>query len=175
MASLRLKVQYGEENGANSHYHEKNNATLKFVYVLECPSNKTIEDLLRLLEKYLRQEFCWNHLQLVQLMTNDRFLLGKSDLCTSVLKDNDHLICIDMATFARNNYQSLDLDNLWLELKEHDATDNMEKYIQVGLTDRSKLFIRMHGGGEMYALYLFTIYDLLKIAHEKRRGDLILI
>lgn len=170
MAALRLKIQLGEEQQSH-HHHDDAEGPLKFIYFCEQASTKTIEDLLRALEKYIRREFSSKFLQLVQLMTNDGFLLSKSDLCANVLKDHDHLICIDMARFARENYQRLDTDHLWLEMKDHDASDNTEKYLQVGLNDRKNLFLRMRGAEPIYALYFFSIHDLTQIAREKRRGN----
>ena len=173
MASLRLKVQFGEDVERSPRHYQRDNSppALRFVYVCDQPSTKTIEDLQRSLQSYICQQFSWNQLQLVQLTTNDRFLLCKSDRCSDVLKDNDHLICIAMEQFARENSASLDLDNLWLELKQHDDSDNTEKYLQVGLNDRSKLFVRMCGAGDVFALYLFSIHELLQIARDKRRGN----
>lgn len=175
MASLRLKIQIGEDESQTQHrYHRDDSiSALKFVYVCDLTTTKTIEDLEKSLEKFICQHFSWKHFQLVQLITNDHFLLCKSDRCCDVLKDNDHLICIEMGHFAREYASSIDSDNVWLELKDHDDSDNTEKYLQVGLMNLSKLFIRMRGADNIYALYLFSIHDLSKIAREKRQGNLI--
>ena len=76
-----------------------------------------------------------------------------------------------MLTFIRESYSSLDLDDLWLNMDQHDASDDEEKYIRIGLSHTSKLFIRMHGQGTMDALYLFSFDELTSIASEKRRGN----
>jgi len=164
---MRIKVQLGENTGNNN----QNAVTMvKFVYVVDSPSNKTIDELIRILQKYINEQFLNNNTQIVQLKTNDGFILSKSDLCSLVLKDNDHIICTDMKTFAEENYSTIDFNNLWLELKQHDASDNQEKLIQIGLNTSSKLFIRMRGNPYMYGLYMFNIFELITIANEKRRG-----
>src|SRR4051794_36404154 len=128
---LRIKVQLGELNENNR--YDNSNAMLKFVYVLESSSHKTIDEFIRILQKYINQQFLNDNTQIVQLTTNDGFILSKSDLCSNVLKDNDHIICIDMKRFAQENSSTIDFENLWLEIKQHDASDNGEKYIQIGL------------------------------------------
>ena len=104
-------------------------------------------------------------------MTDDGYILSNDDLCSNVLKDNDHIICFDMENFVEENYSTLDFENLWCEIKQHDASDNHEKYIQIGLNNFGKLFIRMHGTSNIYGLYMFNIFELIKIANEKRQGN----
>jgi len=167
-SSIRIKVQLGEQTGNN--YDQNSKLILKFVYVIESPSQKTIDELIRILQNYINQQFLNNNTQIVQLTTNDGFILSKSDLCSIVLKDNDHIICIDMKTFVQENYSTIDFNHLWLELKQHDASDNQEKFIQIGLNTFLKLFIRIRANSNMYGIYIFNVFELIKIANEKRRG-----
>jgi len=165
---MRIKVQLGEETG-NNHY-QNSNSLVKFVYVIDSPSHKTINELIQILQKYINQQYINNNTQIVQLKTNDGFILSKSDLCSAVLKDNDHIICIDMPKFVEEIYSTLDLKNLWLALSQHDASDNQDKYIQIGLTNFSKLFIRAAANSKNYGIYVFNVFELTKIANEKQRG-----
>jgi hypothetical protein len=170
MSSIRLKVQLGDET--NDNHHQKIKSLLRFVYVLESPSNKTIDELIRTLQKYINQQFLNNNTQIVQLETFDGFILSKNDTCSSVLKDNDHIICIDMEKFALEISSTIDFDNLWLDLTQHDASDNEEKCIQIGLNHYSKLFVRMSGTTHVYGIYVFTVNELITIASEKRKSIL---
>jgi hypothetical protein len=167
-SALRIKVQLGEETRNN--HHENSNPILKFLYVIDSPSQKTIDELIKILQKYINQQFLNNNTQLVQLTTNDGFLLSKSDLCSHVLKDNDHILCIDMKKFTRENYSTIDFNNLWLDLKQHDASDNIEKCIQIGLNQFSKLFLRLYANSRMFGIYIFSVFELIAIASEKQRG-----
>ena len=159
MSSLRLKIQLGDAQ-----------QSLKFVYVLDSPSSRTVAELIRSLEEHIRRQFCRPHLRLVRLTTHDGYLLSSTDRCHSVLKDNDCLLCIDMGKFSREVNPSLDEDNLWLDMKQHDASDDEEKYLQVGLTHTGLLFLRIKGSRAIYAIYLFSIHELLDIAKDKQRG-----
>lgn len=165
MSSLRIKVQFGNDSKNDFPFDN-----IKFVYVIESPSQKTIHELIRMLQKYIREEFNDNT-QIVQLKTHDGFLLSKSALCSTVLRDNEHIMCIDMQTFTEENIATIDFDNLWFELKQHDASDNEEKAIQIGLNNFSKLFIRMYSAVNNQGLYIFTINELINIANEKRQGN----
>jgi hypothetical protein len=75
-----------------------------------------------------------------------------------------------MKTFVQENYSTIDFTHLWLEFKQHDASDNQEKSIQIGLNTFSKLFIRILANSNMYGIYIFNVFELIKIASEKRRG-----
>jgi hypothetical protein len=103
-------------------------------------------------------------------MTFDGFILSKSDLCSNVFTDNDHIICIDMKSFIGTYYEQFKEQKIWLELKQHDASDNKEKSIRIGLNNISELFIHMSGATNVYGLYIFGIYDLITIASEKRKS-----
>jgi hypothetical protein len=169
MSSIRIKVQLGDENAKN--YYEKTNQFRKFVYFIDSPSSKTIDELIRILQEYIIKQFSCIKTQIVELMTDDGYILSKSDACSNVIKDNDRIICIDMRKFIEKNQSTLDIKNLWLDLKQHDASDNQEKCIRIGLTSFSELFIRMYGASSGSGLYIFGIYELITIASEKRRGN----
>ena len=169
MSTLRLKVQLGTENS----YGDSQGTVpmLKFVYLLEPPLSVSVNELIQRLKVYITKQFGVRNVKIVHLTTNDGFLLSNSDACAGVFRDYDHILCIDMLTFIQESYSSLDLDDLWLNMDQHDASDDEEKYIRIGLSHTSKLFIRMHGQGTMDALYLFSFDELTSIASEKRRGN----
>ncbi|CAF3821254.1 unnamed protein product [Rotaria magnacalcarata] len=170
MSSLRIKVQLGNES--SNDYRQRSNIILKFVYVIESTSHITINELIQTLQKYINKHF-YKNTQIVQLTTHDGFVLSNSDICSVVLKDNEHIICIDMGTFTNQIYATIDFDNLWFELKRHDASDNQEKCIQIGLNSFYKLFIRLYGTGTINGIYMFNIFELVTIADEKRKDNLI--
>jgi len=165
---IRIKVQLSEV--IRNDRQQNSTPVLKFVYIVDSPSQKTIAELAQLLQKYMNEQFLNNNTQIIQLTTSDGFILPKSDRCSMVLKDNDHIICIDMPKFVEEIYSTLDLKNLWLALSQHDASDNQDKYIQIGLTTFSKLFIRAAANSKNYGIYVFNLFELTTIANEKRRG-----
>lgn len=167
-SSIRIKVQLGED--VENNYSRNTIPVIKFIYIIDSPSNKTIDVLIRNLQQYINEQFLNNNTQIVQLTTYDGFILPKTDLCSVVLKDNDHILCIDMKKFVEENTSTIDFDNLWLEFKQHDASDDREKSIQIGLNTYSKLFIRMYGNLNLYGLYIFSIFELIKIASAKRQS-----
>ncbi|CAF0783264.1 unnamed protein product [Rotaria sp. Silwood1] len=171
MSSIRIKVQLGDNKSSNRSYRKTLPSSLKFVYVLNSTSTKTINELRHLLEKYVIRQFSYSNIQIVQLMTDDGYFLSNDDICSDVLEDNDRIICVDMEKFVEENYSTLDLENLWCEIKQHDASDNLEKYIQIGLNNFGKLFIRIHGTSTMYGLYMFNIFELIQIANEKKQQN----
>jgi hypothetical protein len=171
MSSIRLKVQLDDNKSNNNSYRKATPSSLKFIYVLDSPALKTIAELKHLLENYITFEFSNKNVQIVQLMTDDGYILSNYDTCSNVFKDNDRIICLDMDKFIQDNYSTLDLENLWCEIKQHDLTDDYEKYIQIGLNNHGKLFIRIHGASNIYGLYMFSIFELLKIANEKRTSN----
>jgi hypothetical protein len=174
MSSIRLKVQLPDHQSTNNSYRKTPVLPLKFVYVLDSPSTKTIDDLLHLLEEYIIRQFSKTNVKIVRLMTDDGYFFSNDDICSNVLEDNDRISCYDMDNFIQENYSTLDLENLWCEIKQHDTSDNQEKYIQIGLNNLGKLFIRIHGTSNIYGLYMFNIFQLIKIAHEKSQSkDLI--
>ncbi|CAF1558284.1 unnamed protein product, partial [Rotaria sordida] len=174
MSSIRIKVQLGDNKSNNKSYRKTLPSLIKFIYVLNSSSTKTINQLKHLLENYIIREFSYNNVQIVQLMTDDGYFLSNNDICSDVLEDNDRIICVDMEKFIEENYMTLDLENLWCEIKQHDASDNLEKYIKVGLNNCGKLFIRIYGTSTMYGLYMFNIFELIQIANEKKQQNSII-
>ena len=167
-SSIRIKVQVGTEN--EEQVYQNYSSVLKFIFVVESPSHKTIDELVRILQKHINENFLNHPIELVQLTTVDGFLLSKWNKCSDVLKDNDHILCIDMQTFSRKINSTIDWDNLWLKVLQHDASDNLEKSIQIGLDSFSKLFISFFAGEDAFRIYVFSVMELMTIASEKRRG-----
>jgi Rad3-related DNA helicase len=169
LSSIRIKVQVGEDK-TSPIPNQKTNVFRKFVYVIDSPSNQTIDDLIRNLQEYISQKFSFTKTQIVDLKTADGYLLSKSDKCSNVLKDDDHILCVDMQKFIEE-YSSKFKDAItWLEIRQHDASNNREKFIRIGLNNFSELFVRMHGIVGVSALHVFGIHELMKIAKEKRKG-----
>lgn len=168
MSSIRIKVQVGDNE---TDYARKEKYPLrKFIYSIDSPSHKTINELIRILEEYIVQKFSYIDMKIVQLMTDDGFILYKSDLCSNVLKDNDQIICVNMKKFIQEYYKKFQENLTWLELKQHDASDNREKLIRIGINNVSELFIRMQGSSTIISLYIFGIYELITIANEKQQS-----
>ncbi|CAM2715399.1 unnamed protein product [Rotaria socialis] len=173
MASIRLKVQVGDSKSNNNSYRQSvpPPPPLKFVFHFVISPSNTIADLIYLLERHITEKYSYKNVKIIQLMTDDGYLLSNDDSCLGLLKDNDRLICYDMNKFIEDNYLTLDLENLWLEIKQHDASDNFEKSIQVGLNNLGKLFIRIYGTSTIRGLYMFSIYELIKIANRKEQNN----
>lgn len=170
MSFIRLKVQLNNKS-SNDSYRKTQVIPIKFVYVLDSPSKITVNDLIRLLEKYIIQQYGLKDIQIVRLITVDGYFLSNDDLCSVVLSDNDGIVCYNMENFIDENYSTLDLKNLWGEIKQYDASDDTEKYIEIGLTNVGKLFIKMHGEYKRDGLYVFSVYQLIKIANEKSQSN----
>jgi hypothetical protein len=77
-----------------------------------------------------------------------------------------------MRAFAQEIYSTIDFNNLWCEIKQHDASDNQEKFIQIGLNNFSisKVFIQLRANPNAYGIYGFNIFELISIASEKQHG-----
>jgi len=170
LSSIRIKVQVGEDKPSTIP-NQKTNAFRKFVYVIDSPSNQTIDDLIRNIQEYISQKFSFTKTQIVDLKTDDGYLLSKSDKCSNVLKDNDHILCVDMQKFIDEYYSKFKDATTWLEIRQHDASNNREKFIRIGLNNFSELFVRLYGVVGGSALHVFGIHELMKIANEKRKGN----
>ncbi|CAF1530009.1 unnamed protein product, partial [Adineta steineri] len=168
MSSLRLKVQFGENLSSNR--DERTATVLKFIYAVEQPTATTIDDLTRALQKYINQQLSTYNTQIVQLTTADGFVLPKFNSCSSVLNNNDYLICIDTKKCASDTYLLINFSKAWLEMKQHDASDDYEKCIQIGLNNILKLYIRLFGTATAFGLWVFDTSELIQIATEKRKG-----
>ncbi|CAF0817586.1 unnamed protein product [Adineta steineri] len=169
MQQLRIKVQLGDgkkERPGRSLLH-------KFIYVIDLLSTKTIGELLQILQEHIVKEFSYSNIQIVQLTTEDGFILRESDLCSAALKDNDHIICVDMKKFVDTYRQFFSDATVWLEREEYDATNKAERMIRIGLNSISQLFIRLFGTYEVNSIYTFGIYQLMEIANAKRENKLI--
>ncbi|CAF0923787.1 unnamed protein product [Adineta steineri] len=171
MSSLRLKVQFGEN--LSSSRDERTATVLKFIYAVEQPTTTTIDDLTRALQKYINQQLSTYNTQIVQLTTADGFVLPKFNSCSSVLNNNDYLICIDTKKCASDTYLLINFSKAWLEMKQHDASDDYEKCIQIGLNNILKLYIRLFGTATAFGLWVFDTSELIQIATEKRKDNLI--
>ncbi|UJR37736.1 hypothetical protein I4U23_030431 [Adineta vaga] len=168
MSSMRLKIQIND-NQSHTFRKSSSSSPLKFIYILNSPSTTTIDELIHLLENYLIRQFSMKNIRIVHLMTDDGYLLSNDYICATVFSDNDRIICYDMEQFVKENYPTLVLEDLWCEIKQHDASDNVEKQIQVGLNKLEKLFIRIYGSSTDYGLYLFNVFELIQIATMKKQ------
>lgn len=168
MSLIRVKVQLNENKPPSNSRNVP--APLKFVYLLDLSSTKTIDDLRRSLEQYIIRQFTKSNVQIVQLMTGDGYSLPEDALCEHILKDDEQIFCVNMETFFEENFWTLILENFWCEIKQHDASDDDEKHIQVGLNKAGKLFIRTRNAWNAKGLYLFNVFQLMKIADEKSKS-----
>lgn len=167
MSPLRLRLHYGED--LSNHGNKKSDG-LKFIYTIEHPQKKTIAELIQDLEGYVRRQISSTNVRLVQLTTADEYTLCKTDFCSNVLKDDDHLLCVDMRQYARENYHIIDFSKVWLEIKKHDGSDDEEKSIQIGLNCLRKLYIRLRASVRHFGICAFDIYELIAIAKQQPRG-----
>lgn len=166
---MRIKVQVGEDKPTTS-TSQTTNVFRKFVYVIKTPTNKTIDELIRDIQEYISKNFSFTKTHLVQLMTDDGYILSKEDQCLDVLKDDDCLRAVDMPRFIENYYSRIRDVHLWLEYRLHDASDNREKFIRIGLNNFSQLFLRMYASISSSVLYVFGIHDLIRIVKDKPKG-----
>ena len=125
MSVLRLKIQLGDDKSMNN-ANAPAKPSKKFLYLMDLTSTTTIENLIAKLQDYIAKQFSFTKTCIVQLMTHDGFVLGNSDLCANILKDNDHIICIDMSKFLENYHSTFKGQHVWSELQQHDASDNRQ-------------------------------------------------
>jgi hypothetical protein len=149
---------------------EQNDPPLKFVYVIDSPTTTTIDKLIINVQDCMINQLGCRDIHLVQLTTDDGYLLMKQNICAHVLNNNDKLMCIDMQSFINDNRHMLSSSEEWLSLQQHDASDDKEKNLRVGVHDNGKLYISMYGDENTSALYIFTFSELLTIARAKRQG-----
>jgi hypothetical protein len=76
-----------------------------------------------------------------------------------------------MQKFIDEYYSKFKDATTWLEIRQHDASNNREKFIRIGLNNFSELFVRMYGVVGASALHVFGIHELMKIANEKQKGN----
>ncbi|CAF1060169.1 unnamed protein product [Adineta ricciae] len=169
MAPLRLKVQLGDEKKGS----RTRPLLRKFVYAIDSSSNQTIAELSQTLQDYVAKQFSHANLEIVHLMTDDGFILSKSDLCSHVLKDNDRIICVDMRRFIDDYHTCIHESNTWLERKQYDITVSRERILRIGLNSTPELFVRLFGTVEVNTLYVFGIHELIAIANRREPNKLI--
>ncbi|UJR32613.1 hypothetical protein I4U23_020073 [Adineta vaga] len=161
-SSLRVKIEFNYKN-------QKNNTPLKFMYLIHSPATTTIEKLISILQQYIIDQFIYENIHIVNLLTEDGYLLMKNDLCSDILNRNEKLICVDMYRFVVENSNTIDMDKAWLKLEHHDTTDDIQKYLCVGLNDVGKFYIYLWGGRLKKELYLFNTIELLALVHKKQK------
>jgi hypothetical protein len=165
-STLRIKVEYTDNNG-------KDSSSVKFIYIIESPATTTIGQLTTVLQDFIITHFGYQNMRLVHFVTGDGYLLMKRDICAHVLNNNERLVCVDMKQFIRENRDTLNIEEAWLRLEQEDTSDDIEKSLTVGINDAGKLYVYLFGGGNMRALYLFTAFDLLAMARDKRKDKLL--
>ena len=158
-ATLRIKIECARNS-------EQDIPSLKFVYVIESPTTTTIRQLITALQEFIVTQFGCEKMRLMQLLTDDGYLLMNHNICTDVLHSNEKLICVDMNQFVAKNRDTFYFEESWLKLEQHDASDGIEKSLAVGVNNSGKLYVYLWGGANEQELYLFNISELLAIALE---------
>jgi hypothetical protein len=162
-STLRIKIEYVGNR-------EEDKSSLKFIYVIDSPATTTVNQLITALQEFIITQFGCENMRLMQLVTDDGYLLMKNDICAHVLSSNEKLVCVDMNQFVAENRSKLNFEETWLSLEQHDASDGIEKSLTVGLNNAGKLYVYLFGGGNIKELYMFNISELLAIARDKRKG-----
>ncbi|CAF4770507.1 unnamed protein product [Rotaria sp. Silwood1] len=153
-ATLRIKIEYA----GNS---KEDNSSLKFVYVIDSPRATTIDKLITDIQEFIVTQFGLHNMRLVDLVTDDGYILMKQNICVDVLNNNEKLVCVDMDRFVAKNKSTLNFEDTWLKLEQHDASDNIQKSLTVGVNNAGKLYVYLFGGRNMQGLYLFNVFELL--------------
>ncbi|CAF3722786.1 unnamed protein product, partial [Rotaria sp. Silwood1] len=156
-ATLRIKIEYA----GNS---KEDNSSLKFVYVIDSPRATTIDKLITDIQEFIVTQFGLHNMRLVDLVTDDGYILMKQNICVDVLNNNEKLVCVDMDRFVAKNKSTLNFEDTWLKLEQHDASDNIQKSLTVGVNNAGKLYVYLFGGRNMQGLYLFNVFELLAMA-----------
>lgn len=165
-STLRIKIAYAGNT-------EHNIPCLKFVYVIESPTTTTIRQLISDLQEFVVTQFGCETMRIMQLRTDDGYLLMKHNVCTDVLTNNEKLICVDMNQFVVENSDTLNVEEAWLTLEQYDPSDGIQKSLAVGMNNAGKLYVSLYGGAHLRELYLFDISELLAIARDKRKGKIL--
>lgn len=163
--SLRLKIQCKDGRlGDISPY--------KFVYVVGGPDGTTIRKLTALLQEFITSNFGAENLHVMQLVTEDGYLLMEDDICGSVLMNNDQLVCVDMYHFINENLHAMNTNEAWFTLGNQDGDDDDEstKKLVVGLSSRRQVYVYLFGNDDSQALHLFKITDLLTLARDTKNS-----
>jgi hypothetical protein len=165
-STLRIKIEYAN-NG------QDDESSLKFVYVIDSPSTTTIDQLITTLQEFFVTQFSCNNMRLIHLVTEDGYLLMKHNICAHVLNNNEKIVCIDMDQFIARNRNTLNFEEPWLRLEQHDASDDIEKNLTIGMNNTGKLYVYLFGGENIQELYMFNILELLDIARDKQKGRIL--
>ncbi len=75
-----------------------------------------------------------------------------------------------MDQFIAKNRSTLNFEETWLRLEQHDASDDIEKSLTIGLNYAGKLYVYLFGGENIQESYMFYIFELFAIARDKRKG-----
>ncbi|CAF0809610.1 unnamed protein product [Adineta steineri] len=161
---LRVKIEYCDMNKEQS-------SSLKFVYLINSPNSITISKLISILQDFIITQFGHRNIHLVDLTTDDGYVLMKNDTCNDILINNEKLICIDMNQFVVNTIDTINTDEAWFRLTHYDSTDNIDKSLSVGMNNTGKLYIYLFGGENHRKIYLFNIIELLAIARDNQKAS----
>ncbi|CAF4289226.1 unnamed protein product, partial [Adineta steineri] len=161
---LRVKIEYCDMNKDQS-------PPLKFVYLINSPNSITISKLISILQDFIITQFGYRNIHLVDLTTDDGYVLMKNDTCNDILINNEKLICIDMNQFVVNTIDTINTDEAWFRLTHYDSTDNTDKSLSVGMNNTGKLYIYLFGGENHRKIYLFNIIELLAIARDNQKAS----
>jgi hypothetical protein len=164
-SALRIKVEYVDRRN-------KDSSSLKFVYVIDSAGTTTIDKLITALQEFMITQFGCRNMRLVQLVTDDGYLLMRHNICEHVLHNDEKLVCVDMVQFIVENRRTFNIEESWLNLEQHDDSDDVDKSLIVGINDVGKLYVYLFGGRYRQELYLFNIFELLIMASDKREGKL---
>jgi len=166
--TIRLKVQVGSDE--NNQYDRNPIQILKFIYIIESPFQKTIDDLCHDLQTYINEHYLPTNIEILRLTTVDGFQFNRFDKCSNVFQNNDHILCIDMKAFVLEVYPTIDFDSPWFVMKQHDPSDDKEKSIQIGLNNFARLYVRFWVDPDRNSIYLFNFLDLMKINREQKKN-----
>ena len=164
-STLRIKVEYVDSSKEDS-------SALKFVYLIDSAATTTIDKLITALQEFIITHFGCHNLHLVQLATDDGYILMKHNICAQVLQNNEKLVCVDMGQFFIKNRRTFNIEEAWLKLNQHDASDNIKKSLAIGINNAGKLYVFLLGGKGMRELYLFNISQLLAMARINTKVNL---
>ena len=162
--TLRVRIQY-------TAIHHGDGSFFKFVYLIDSPTKTTIRVLITLLQEFISSHFGAENLRLMQLVTEDGYLLMEDDLCAHVLISNEQLVCVDMYQFIMENLASLNTDDAWFSLEQQDSNDeSVTRKLAVGLNSRRQVYVYLFGNDDVQALHLFSVPDLLRLADDRNHG-----
>ena len=166
--TIRLKVQIGIED--NRQHDDDAIPIRKFIYFIESPSQKSVDDLRHDLQTYINEHYLHTNIKILQLTTVDGFQFSRFDKCSNVFQNNDHILCIDKKAYEREIYRTINRDKSWFVLKQYDPSDNKEKSIEIGLNVAGQLYVRFWVDSNRNSIDLFSFFDLMNIINEKKNN-----